>query len=133
MMHELRALVSPTAPDDAWNIGTALADDDAGAHEALSAYFGAADERQVVRVVVVGKELGYLTRDQALDLLDAQSRELGDSSGWTLPGVSAYEVIELRCLVDNCAANPIFAATFDTAYPPDCPLHPGHALTLART
>jgi hypothetical protein len=131
-MQKLRALVSRAAPDDARDVGAVVADDDGGALAAMSAYFGAADERQAVRVIVGGEDLGYITRDQALDLLDAQSRDLGQSSGWTLPGVSAYQTIEVRCPVKGCPANPIYAANFDTTYPPDCPVHPGHALTLVQ-
>jgi hypothetical protein len=109
-----------------------IAPDEGAALEALSAYFGAADERRAVRVVVGGEDLGYLERGQALALLDVQSREVGHSSGWTLPGVSDYEGIELCCPVEGCQANPIFTGTFDERYPLDCPLHPGQALILAR-
>jgi hypothetical protein len=130
--NRLSAAVSAAAPDGAGDIGTVLALDEGAALEALSAYFGAADERQAVRIVVGGEELGYVERGQALALLDVQSRDLGHSSGWTLPGVSDYEGIELRCPVDGCPANPIFAGSFDETYPPDCPLHPGQTLNLAQ-
>ena len=130
--NRLSAAVSAAPPDGAGDTGTVIALDEGAALEALSAYFGAADERQAVRVVVGGEELGYLERDQALALIDVQSRDLGHSSGWTLPGVSDYEELELRCHVDGCPANPIVADSFDEMYPPDCPLHPGQKLTLAE-
>ena len=131
-MHELREFVSLNPPDQTWHIGTIVADDDGTALEGLLAYFGADDERQAVRVVVSGKLLGYVTRGKALDMIDAQSRDLGQAGSWTLPGISHFKRIELRCPVERCEANPFFADTFDVAYPPDCPLHPGHALTLAQ-
>jgi hypothetical protein len=130
--NRLSAAVSAAAPDGAGDIGTVLALDEGAALEALSAYFGAADERQAVRIVVGGEELGYVERGQALALLDVQSRDLGHSSGWGLPGVSDYEAIELRCPVDGCPANPILAGSFDETYPPHCPVHSGQTLTLAR-
>jgi hypothetical protein len=129
-MSALRSAMSPAAPAGA--VGTVLARDEGEALEALSAYFGAADDREMVRVVVGGEVLGYLARDRALDVIDLQSRGLGDSSGWTLLGVSDYEDIELRCDVPGCPANPIVAASFDETYPPSCPVHPEQPLTLAR-
>lgn len=132
-MNDLRSATSPTAPEGAVAVGTVLAGDEREALEALSAYFGAADDRQAVRLVVGGEDLGYLERERALDLMKPQTRGLGDSSGWTLLGVSDYEDIELRCDVPGCPANPIVVATFDEMYPPSCPVHPGQRLTLART
>jgi hypothetical protein len=129
---QLRAAVSAAAPAGVGDVGTVLARDERAAMEALSAYFGAADDRRAVRIVVGNDDLGYLERERALALLDVQTRDLGHSSGWTLPGVSDYESIELRCSVQGCTANPILSDSFDEAYPPDCPLHPGHTLTRAR-
>jgi hypothetical protein len=128
---QLRAAASAVAPAGVGDAGTVIARDEGAAMEALSAYFGAADDRRAVRIVVGGDDLGYLERERALALLDVQTRDLGHSSGWTLPGVSDYEAIELRCAVEGCTANPIFADAFDERYPPDCPLHPGHPLARA--
>lgn len=128
----LRAVVSAAPPKGAADTGTVIALDEGAAREALAAYFGAADERQAVSVVVAGEALGYLGRWQALSLFEVQSRDLGRSGGWTLPGVSDYDGIELRCPVEGCPANPIVAASFDESHPPDCPRHPGQPLGLAR-
>jgi hypothetical protein len=126
-MDDLRSATTADGPADA---GTVLAADDAGAVEALAAYFGASDDRVAVRIVVAGETLGFLERERALDLIELRTRGLGDSSGWLLPGVSYYAPIELRCVVADCPANPIFAAGFDEQYPPACPQHPGQPLTL---
>jgi hypothetical protein len=130
-MSELRTSMSPAAPDGAGGVGTVLARDDGEALEALSAYFGAADDRLAVHVFVGGEDLGYLDRDRALDLMELQSRGLGDSIGARLPGVSDYESIELCCDVPNCTANPIYDSAFDEMYPPSCPEHPEQTLRMA--
>ena len=132
-MSELRSAMSPTAPAGAGAVGTVLARDEDGAFEALSAYFGAADDRHAVRIIVGGDDLGYLDRDHALDLMDLQSRGVGfgDSIGARLPGVSPYESIELLCDVPGCSANPIYEDTFDEMYPSTCPVHPEQTLRMA--
>ena len=132
-MSALRDATSPTPPAGAGAPGTVLASDEAGALQALAAYFGGGDDRLAVRVVVGGEDLGYVERDSALDLIELQPRGVGDSINAMLPGVSDYDDIELRCDVAGCPANPIVAATFDETYPPSCPEHPGHLLTRAST
>src|SRR3954465_4798163 len=99
---QLRAAASAMAPAGAGDAGTVIAPDEGAAMEALSAYFGAADDRRPVRLVAGGVDLGYLEREGALAVLDVQTRDLGLSSGWTLPGVSDSRAIELRCSVGGC-------------------------------
>jgi hypothetical protein len=107
--------------------------DEGAATDLFAAYFGSDDTQMAVRVVASGDTLGYLSRTQALDLIELSSRGLGESIAQFLPGMSTYAPISLRCPIGGCPANPIVAATFDVMYPPRCPEHPSQPLEFVRS
>ena len=107
------------------------ADDDVGA---VVQFFGDEGDRDVVKLVVRGAEVGYLERKDVLSWFKPRSMGYGDSGRATLPGHSpatSWELIMLECPVPGCPASPMFAARFDPERPPHCPEHPKQDLRVA--
>ena len=92
-------------------------------------WFGSDRSRAAVRLVVRGKDAGFVERSDLYDLLRSQTMGWGDAQRSTLPGFSTqWRAIELFCPEPGCAESPLYAVTFDAARPPHCRLHPTQPL-----
>jgi hypothetical protein len=104
---------------------TIMIEDERDLAAALFTFFGESDDREAVRLVVAGNEIGYVERDQLLSQMEQRHRGtgFGASAGFRVPGIEPYPTIRLHCPVPDCVMNPILAKTFDPEYPPHCPEH----------
>lgn len=134
MIDRLRAAATDTPAVGAAAVGTLLVEEPGLSVEAVYAYFGEADTRDTVRIVVAGESLGFLSRSAALGLIELGSRGFGFGSSdyVSVPGREFGAGISVLCPVPECDANPITVFAFDPKFPPSCPIHPGSALARAE-
>jgi hypothetical protein len=132
MIDRLRAAATDTPAVGAAAVGTLLVEEPDFSVEAVYVYFGEADTRDTVRIVVAGESLGFLSRSAALGLIELRSRGFGSSDYLSVPGREFGAGITVLCPVSGCEANPITVFAFDPKFPPSCPIHPGSALARAE-
>ena len=96
----------------------------------LTEYFGEDDERSAVKLVVGGKEIGYLHRQHLYAVATASEKGIGSSDYGTLPGRPNYRLIRLRCPVDGCT-QALLVTSFDEDDPPRCEVHSARSMEIA--
>ena len=146
-MSELQHLAASARPEPGSpeaQIGTFRIDSDAPAERAIDSlvrYFGADRTRAEVRLVIDGREVGYLTRTDLYECAPVANRGLGatlpgrafgSSASAGLPGSppGGGGILVLRCPVPLCPEAPVFAVSFDEDHPPHCRTHPDASLVL---
>jgi len=94
----------------------------------LSAYFGEDNERQAIRLIVQGKEIGYLTRTGLYEFIELAERGIGDADNALLPGRPAYRLIELHCPFQGCESRMLVTSVDNL---PACPVHAGVRMEIS--
>ncbi len=124
-LDELIARAHPTAsaPSDVPVLALARGDNAEATIAWLVDYFGADDTRQVVGLVVDGKEVGYLEAVDLYHLVEVSTRALGVADAAILPGTPrSLRFLELRCPVVGCAEGR-WVMLFDEENAPPCRQH----------
>jgi hypothetical protein len=101
----------------------------------IEAWFGADDERQQLRMVV-GDQVGVLTRDAAGALSAAEDVDMADpvfsgSQRSLVPGDPQYAWRRFRCPQPGCSAGDLYAILGTRAHLLRCPAHPSVTLVPA--
>ncbi len=111
---------------------TIAVDDERVAEQAvqiLIEFFGEDDERESVRVVSQGNEIGYLTRTDLYTFVDSTTKGVGIGDHGILPGSGEFRIIELYCPQLGCEQR-LLVVSFDEDNRQYCPMHKNTAMEI---
>lgn len=120
--------ISPPGEEDV----TLLLDSDEDVESAvkdLFKYFGEDDKRQAIRLIVRGEEVGYLRRTDLYDFVPMETKGIGSSDHFKLPGEPRFRLFQLRCPIKDCTYR-LLVMYFDKDNPPKCAIHPDENMEI---